>query len=194
MSLAGAPVEALDAPEGVGADLRALRKSRGVTLQEAAGAVGRSVGWLSQVERDMAAPRIDDLRRLARLYAAPLSLLFRNAPGPEHERAHIVRAGARRPVHSADGLREELLSPDLGGAFEVIRSVFASGAALEAPVLRETEEAGYVISGALSLMIGSRWHTLEPGDSFRFAAEPYQWRNDGPAPCVVIWIVSPPTY
>ena len=37
----------------LGADLRALRKSRGLTLQDMADAMGRSVGWLSQVERDL---------------------------------------------------------------------------------------------------------------------------------------------
>jgi len=35
----------------IGADLRALRKGRGLTLTELALRLGRSVGWLSQVER-----------------------------------------------------------------------------------------------------------------------------------------------
>ena len=30
----------------LGADLRALRKARGITLQDMADALGRSVGWL----------------------------------------------------------------------------------------------------------------------------------------------------
>ena len=37
----------------LGADIRALRKARGLTLAELAQTLGRSVGWLSQVERDM---------------------------------------------------------------------------------------------------------------------------------------------
>jgi len=36
----------------LGADLRALRKARGMTLIALADALGKSVGWLSQVERD----------------------------------------------------------------------------------------------------------------------------------------------
>ena len=40
--------------QGVGGDLRALRKARGLTLTELALKVGRSVGWLSQIERDLA--------------------------------------------------------------------------------------------------------------------------------------------
>ena len=37
--------------ETLGQDIRALRKTRAMTLQDLAEAVGRSVGWLSQVER-----------------------------------------------------------------------------------------------------------------------------------------------
>ena len=35
----------------IGEDIRALRRSRDLTLQTLAGAIGRSVGWLSQIER-----------------------------------------------------------------------------------------------------------------------------------------------
>lgn len=182
-------------PAGLGADLRALRKTRRLTLQAVAEAIGRSIGWISQVERGIGAPSLIDLRRLATLYDVPLGLLFRNEPGPEAERAHIVRRDARRALGAAeDGFLEELLSPDLGGAFELFRSVFEPGAALPEPVLRETEEAGYIVSGELEMMIGAVWHRLAPGDSFRFRSEPYCWRNSGDAPCVVIWVVAPPIY
>ena len=50
------------AGETLGADLRALRKARGLTLSELATTLGRSVGWLSQVERDLSQPSISDLR------------------------------------------------------------------------------------------------------------------------------------
>ncbi len=180
---------------GLGADLRALRKSRHMTLQQVALAVGRSVGWLSQIERGLTEPSLTDLRKLGKLYEVPLSLLFRNEPGPDAERAHIVRAAGRRRLGSIDdGFVEELLSPDLGGAFEIFRSEFAPGSALPEPLYRETEEAGYLLSGTLDMMIGERWHTLQAGDSFRFRHEAYQWRNRGSEPAVVIWVVAPPIY
>ena len=52
--------------DSLGADLRSLRKSRGLTLSDLAEAVGKSVGWLSQVERDLSEPSINDLRDLAK--------------------------------------------------------------------------------------------------------------------------------
>lgn len=183
------------APAGIGADIRALRRSRGATLAATAGALDRSVGWLSQVERGLSEPSIDDLRRIARRFAVPLGFFFRNDDAPEDERGHVVRAAHRRSLGNAvAGLTEELLSPDIGGAFESFRSTFAPGAALAEPQTRETEEAGYVVSGTLDLWVGERHFRLAAGDSFRFAGEPYRWVNPGAVEAVVIWTIAPPVY
>jgi transcriptional regulator with XRE-family HTH domain len=188
-----------DAPatiaSSVGQDLRALRKSKGLTLTELAAATGRSVGFLSQVERGLSEISITDLRKIAKLFAVPLSWFFVNADVPEDERGYVVRAHARRRVGSSeDGLLEELLSPDLGGSFEMVRSVFEPGSALPGAGFRDTEEAGYVVSGELELWIGGRRFHLRAGDSFRFDRESHRWRNPGPEPAVVIWVISPAVY
>lgn len=180
---------------GVGADLRALRKARGLTLAELALKVGRSVGWLSQVERDLAEPTISDLKRLAEALEQPMSLFFGPDPAPGPERGYVVRGGARRTLGSAaEGLIEELLSPDLSGSFEIVRSVFDAGAERREFVTRPTEEAGYLVAGELELWIGPRHFHLHPGDSFRFRGEPFRWRNPGTVPAVVIWVIAPPVY
>jgi len=179
---------------GVGGDVRAVRKARGLTLAALAGAVGRSVGWLSQVERGVTEPAIADLRRLAEALGQPLSLFFGAPDAPEHERGHVVRAGAGRSLGDGEGLSEQLLSPDLGGAFEIVRSVFAPGARLGTAATRPTEEAGYIVSGRIDLTIGARTHRLGSGDAFRFRGEPFRWFNPGPDPCVAIWVIAPPDY
>jgi transcriptional regulator with XRE-family HTH domain len=177
------------------ADIRALRKSRGLTLADIGLKLGRSVGWLSQVERGLSAPSLADLRAFAELFGVPVSLFFAHDAPDDRERGVIVRAGRRRSLGTAEsGLVEELLSPDLGGSFEVLRSVFAPGAELKAAANRPTEEAGYVVSGAFDLEIAGTWHRLGEGDSFRFANKPFRWRNPGAEPAVVIWVVSPPVY
>ena len=180
---------------GVGADLRALRRSRGLTLAVLADRLDRSVGWLSQVERGLSVPSIDDLRHVAAAFGVPLGFFFRNGDAPATERGRVVRAVHRHSLGDpVAGLTEELLSPDLGGAFEMLRCVFAPGAELMQPQRRETEEAGYVVSGTLDLWIGERPFRLGPGDSFRFEGEAYRWRNPGTEEAVVIWTIAPPVY
>lgn len=178
----------------IGADLRALRKARGLTLQGLADVIGKSVGWLSQVERDLSEPSINDLRDIAAALDVSISSLFR-ATSSADEQGHIVRRGARRPIGSREaGLVEELLSPDLTDDFEVVHSTFEPGAALPAAVTRPTQEVGYILSGALDLWIGDRAFRLAAGDSFRIRGEPFRWENPHAKPCVAIWVIAPPVY
>lgn len=182
-------------PRTLGADLRALRKARGRTLSDLAIVLGRSVGWLSQVERDLSEPSISDLRQIAEALGVPMSLLFGHASAPAEEQGYIVRTGARRPMGSGDeGLIEELLSPDLTDDFEVIHSTFRPHSRMQKPAKRPTQEVGYVISGKLDLSIGGRQFTVGPGDSFRFRGEEYHWANPYDDPAVAIWVIAPPVY
>ena len=178
----------------IGGDIRALRRSRSWTLNDLAEKLGRSVGWLSQVERDVTEPALEDIRNIAVLFNLPVGFFF-TAPVGQGEQHYIVRAGSGREMNdTSKGLREILLSPDLGGAFEIIHSVFAPGAKCPKPFIRPTEEAGYVISGNFTLVIDGQRFDLDPGDSFRFAGETITWVNEGDADAVVVWVIAPPVY
>ena len=180
--------------ERICADIRALRKARGITLADLAAAVDRSVGWLSQVERGMTDPSVRDLGLIAERLGISLSMFFRSASKRPEEQGIVLRAEDRIPIGSREtGLVEELLSPSLGGAFEMIRSTFAprsdSGGVRSA---RDREDGGLVVSGRLLLTISGVEFDLGPGDSFQFAGGQYSWRNEGDVPAVVHWIVAPP--
>lgn len=178
----------------IGADLRALRQARGLTLASLAKVLGRSVGWLSQVERDLSVPGVTDLRQIATALDVSVSSLFRAGAAPD-EQGYIVRKSARRPIGSREaGLVEELLSPDLTDDFEMVHSTFGPGAQLVEPVTRPTQEVGYIVSGRLELWINGRTFDLGPGDSFRIRGEPFRWINPHDEPCVAIWVIAPPVY
>ncbi|MFL2845212.1 MAG: helix-turn-helix domain-containing protein [Candidatus Puniceispirillaceae bacterium] len=178
----------------IGSDIRALRRSRNWTLNNLAEQLNRSVGWLSQIERDVSEPALDDIRNIAALFSLPVSFFFSNGTDSD-EAAYIVRSGTRRVMTDAPkGLAESLLSPDLGGAFEIIHSVFAPGAACPEPFVRPTEEAGYVLEGRLVLFIDGVRFELNQGDSFRFAGEQIMWVNEGAVNAVLIWVIAPPVY
>lgn len=184
-----------DLPKTLGADLRALRKARGLTLTDLAETLGRSVGWLSQVERDMSEPSITDLRHIAAALGVAVSMLFRHAAAPAHEAGHVVRAANRRPIGSKiAGLVEELLSPDLTDDFEMVHSTFEPQSRITESVTRPTQEVGYLLSGTLHLEIEGKTHVIHPGDSFRIRGEAFRWSNPHDVPAVAIWVIAPPVY
>ena len=178
----------------IGSDIRALRRSRNWTLNDLADHLERSVGWLSQVERGVSEPALEDIRRIAALFTLPVSFFF-SPSNDDAESQFVVRGHSRRSMSDdTKGLVESLLSPDLGGAFEIVHSVFAPGARCPEPFIRESEEAGYVIEGSLVLFIDGDRFVLNAGDSFRFAGETVSWVNEGKVPAVLIWVIAPPIY
>lgn len=179
----------------LGKDLRALRNSRNMTLEDLAGRLERSVGWVSQVERDISTPRMSDLQDIARIFGVPISLFFGNADAPEREKGRIVRATARRVMGEPDrGLVETLISPDLTDDFEVIHSTFQPGAGRSKPVSRPTREVAWMASGKLDIWLDDDPFTVAAGDSFRIREQSYRWSNPYSEPAVAIWVISPPVY
>lgn len=181
--------------QSLGHDLRGLRRSKGMTLSELALKIGRSVGFVSQIERGLSSPSIEDMRAIASAFNVPVSLFFRHEISDERERGLIVRGDQRRSLGTSEGgIIEELLSPDLGGDFEMFRTTFEPGAELKEDISRDTEEAGVLISGQLDMWIEGELFHLKAGDSFRLDHKSFRWHNPGKTPTIIIWTVSPPVY
>jgi len=178
----------------LGADLRSLRKSRGLTLEALSGQLGKSVGWLSQVERDISQLDSADVQALALALDVPVSL-FSAPVAPGSEDGRVVRADARRAIgERAPGLIEELLSPDLTDSFEVVHSTFHPGSEIPHSVTRETAELGVMIAGRLDIWLGGEKFIVGAGDSFRVRGETLRWANPYDTPAVAVWVISPPVY
>lgn len=180
----------------VGEDIRSLRKTRGMTIVRLAADVGRSVGWLSQVERGQNTPSVRDLGLLAECLGVNISFFFRSSGRAPEEQGLVLRAPDRPTIGSSEsGLVEELLSPTLSGSFEMIRSTFAPGSSSGGRrKARPKEDGGVLLSGSLTLILNDTEIQLNPGDSFQFSETDYAWRNDGDEPAVALWVISPPIY
>jgi transcriptional regulator with XRE-family HTH domain len=181
--------------ERLGDEIRKLRKVRALSLSDLASAIGRSISFVSQLERGRAQASIADLKRIAKVLEVQVGWFFMLDAIPLKERGRVVHASSRRRLGTVtDGLVEELLSPDIGGAFETFLSKFAPGAALKTFNERDTEEEGYVVKGSLDLWIGKEHFRLNAGDSFRIVREPFRWENRSDSEAVVVWVISPPVY
>ena len=179
----------------LGEDLRVLRIARKMTLEELAAKLDRSVGWLSQVERDISTPRMSDLQQFAEIFGVQLSLFFGNAEAPDSEKGKIVRSKARRIIGERDsGLLETLISPDLTDNFEMIHSTFQPGAKRNQPINRPTQEVAYMVAGKLDIWLNGEAFTVAAGDSFRIRDAAYRWANPYSEPAIAIWVISPPVY
>lgn len=176
----------------LGSDLKALRKIRKVTLVDLAERMGKSIGWLSQVERGISIPNDEDLAVFAAEFEVPLTLFQSQIPSPV---SPIVRANGRRNIGEREaGMTETLLSPDLTDSFEVIHSVFAPSSIRQTAANRSTQELAYMISGKLDIWLDDEKFTVHEGDSFRIRGNAFRWENPYQIQASAVWVISPPVY
>ncbi len=182
----------------IGGQIRDLRKARGLTLETLAARIDRSVGYVSQVERGLSLLTIPNLKAIAQALGVGVNWFFQgDAPAPEGERGLIVRHENRRRLNfPGTGVSEELLSPGLSGAFEMILGRYKPGAESgDAKYARFGEEGGVVLEGELELILDTTTHRLRAGDAFTFPlATPHKSRNPTDRETVVLWVISPPSY
>ena len=187
-----------EAPHPLGSQVRDLRIARGMNLAALARAIGKSIGYVSQLERGRSEISISTLKAISEALGVQISWFFRGYdPEVPTEQGHVVRREHRRRLSfPGTGVDEELLSPTLTGEAELILSTFAPGARSgDEQVARMAEQSGYVIEGELELRIGAKRFRLRAGDSFRIArGESFTARNPGQATSRSLWVIAPPRY
>lgn len=190
----GSPAVDHDAFDG--AEVRGLRKARGLSLTDLAAQTDLSVGYLSQVERNISTPSVKALSAIARALGVTVGWFFSGGQsGPSEEKGIVVRRRNRRRIIFRDEFVDYLLSPNLEGSLELIQTHFSPGASTGEPYTHRGEECGVVIKGRLEITINERRLVLEEGDSFDFlSSEPHSYRNVFDGETIVIYAITPPTY
>lgn len=151
----------------VGPAIRELRKSRGVTLSHLSSSIGRSIGFISEIERGLTEPTLKDIYAIAEYFGVPISWFFdAQPPNGDGEQRYIVRAGRRRWMENG-GIRIDVLSPQLGQGIEFMMSTYRPLAETkDASMGKVGKEAGVVVLGTLELWIDGDKYFLEKGDSY----------------------------
>ena len=189
------PAAVIDAEPAasVGARVRALRESMGLSLRDLAQRCGVSAPMLSQVERGEASPTLAVAARIASGLELTLSQLLRL---DEDNHLVITRRGQGR-IRRRRGHVVEELSPGLPGQrAEVSLHVLVPGASTGGPDDPPIHEPGsretlHVEAGTVVLWIDGVEHPLAEGDSATFDADlPHHLSNHGDGEARFLAVVS----
>jgi transcriptional regulator with XRE-family HTH domain len=176
----------------LGARIRDLRQRRGVSAAELAVQAAVSKSLVSQIERGIASPSIDTVRKLASALDVPVFSLFLEDADSEM----VVRSYRRRSVrYAGTGVTREILSPSVSGRMVMLWVTFPPGeASVLEPVHHVGEECVVVVRGAIEVTLVDQVVRLETGDSMGFSSDlPHAFRNPGDEPAEVVVAISPPT-
>jgi transcriptional regulator with XRE-family HTH domain len=150
----------------LGHRLRARRQELHLSLRELAERVGLTASFLSQIERNLASPSIESLRRISDALEVPV---FHFLVEPD-TKSPVVRHDRRVQLKlPGSNLAYQLLNPDLNRKMEVFLAEREPGQEkITIPLRQQTEEFIYVLQGQLEIQLGNDVYLLDPGDSTYF--------------------------
>lgn len=174
--------------EGIGNQIRELRKKRGWTLNELAERSELSVSFLSQVERGLSSLSIVSLYNICKALDTPVPEILTDNRQPS-----TVTKEADQPqvriANSAISYRY------LSGAFpgrtiEILIGEFPPN--YRHPLApHKGEEFGYVLEGHLILKLGKDEYPLGPGDSYHFLATiPHGYETSSQEGAKILWALT----
>lgn len=174
-----------------GLRIKYLRKKKGLSLQQVANHIGRSVGFLSQIERGLSRPSIEDIGAIAALLEVDyLSFFTSEKEQPKHR--FFVKRQERSALDYRGGINDQLLSPDISGRFHMLLTEVAPGARSSEDMMKDIgEQGGYILEGELDFTVDGESFRVEAGDSFQFVSTtPHSYVNPGQQVAKVVWVFS----
>jgi transcriptional regulator with XRE-family HTH domain len=184
-----------DPAAAMGAEIRRLRRTRGISLRKLAAMTGLSPGFLSLVERGHSSLGISSMLLVANALGTYITRLL---PPPEvvdeaYREPFITRAdGPARASFDLGPLRYRAVSsPWPGRGVEpVIIDVPAGYRPADPPYGHEGEEFAYVIEGEVIFHVDGTDHVLRAGDSIHLqSGVPHEMRNPG-LPARILFVTS----
>ncbi len=178
------------ASESLAQIIRDLRTRKKVTVRQLAAQVDRSIGFISQIERGLSQPSVEDLLAISRALDVPFTYFVEPAASPQQP--WITRPGARRTLSYARGVTDQVISPSLSGQLIMLETLLEAGADFgERNIIDSAEQGGYVLEGELTLWINDEEIRLGAGDGFQIpAGVPCRCANKGHSLARVIWVYN----
>lgn len=172
----------------VGARLRSIRKQKNITLSMLAQHTGLSVGYLSNLERDLSSPTLENIQRICAALDVPLIKLLES----KNWDRNVIRANEREIIFEQKNLiRYESLNfgPEkLDGLIIVVEP----HCEYKKRWTHAYDEIGLVLDGELTIYIGNEQHKLYSGDAFYIPAMTnHSLSNLSDTPCSSYWVRQP---
>jgi transcriptional regulator with XRE-family HTH domain len=181
-------------PKTLGQRVAAIRKEKGLSLEDLASRTGIDVQTLSRIEKNQYTPPLGELIRLGKALETKMGVFI--APSPPspytvvraHERKKVARfASGTKKRH---GYEYESLAAEKGDrAMEPFLVTLHPTDALEMST-HDGQEFIYVLEGSMEARIGDKVEILEAGDAIYYdSTEPHLVRCHGEGPTKILAVL-----
>ncbi|SMG00055.1 helix-turn-helix domain-containing protein [Burkholderia singularis] len=176
----------------IGGRIRRLRRELKKTLLEVATEASLSVGFLSQVERNLTGISISSLVNVAKALQTPLSALI-DQPRQDAPNSH-QNSRESYSIRPARQRYERLSTTFPGNQLNAVKVSMMEGYCSEW-VAHAGDEFVFVLSGQVRYTVGKRDYLLGPGDSLHFNAHTrHRVANAGDEPAELVAVGTLPLF
>lgn len=190
--------EPLQSPEAgqaqmvIGSMLRERRRTLGLSMADVAKASELSIGYISQLERDLSSPSLTALMRIGEVLGMSMDAFLRAPSAGGH---HFPKSG-RSPFRlQKGGMLFDRISGEFPGHMVNALVVEIPPHHLSSPVTHAGEELVYVLEGHVRYTLGGKRFQLSEGDSVHLpSSTPHCWENPFDAPARVLWVGTAPIF
>ena len=174
----------------VGKKIRELRQKNKLTQSELADRCELSKGFISLLESDLTSPSLSTLEDILTTLGRSFHEFF-----SDEEESPVFRKEDVF-VKESDGVRIDWLIPNAQKKqMEPIMMTLQPDTQSEPDLPHEGEEFGYVLAGAVDLILGETTYHVRKGDSFSFKTSKQDYLvNKGKTQAVVLWVSTPPNF
>lgn len=176
--------------------IRILREERGMNVSQLAELAECTPSFVSQIERSMANPSINTLKKFSKVLNVSLVEFFEDETSSvDVEKKYIVRKKQRKRFKSESEHTEIcLLTPEHieSKNIEMHLMTLEPGGKSDKLYTNNAEEVGYILQGTLTFFLGEETFELNEGDSIYFPGDvPHGWENNTDSDVISLWAVTP---
>ncbi len=169
----------------IGKRIRAQRKTENLSLEQVAKRTGLSIGYLSNLERDLTSPTFDNLMLICTAIGVSVVELISSSI----EFKPVVKAGQGELLYSRDYHCEARFTTDAQNPQEMTGlRLIATGMEKEESHGHDVDELGVIVKGSVMFVLDGEPHVLEEGDAIYVRAHtPHTWWKLSDEDCLMYW-------
>lgn len=172
----------------LGERLKHLRKQKGLTLQNLSDITDLSMGFLSNIERDLTSPTISHLQKIC----SALNIDLVDIIQPSVENKVLVKQNERREIfYSKESkIKYELITEGQKSINGMCITMEEGADYGKISYGHSSDELGIVVKGTMQIEIGGKLYIVNEGDTVYIQANvPHKYKNIGPSKCISYWIL-----
>ena len=172
----------------LGSRIRARRKQLGLTIYQIAEASKLTVGFISQIERDISRPSLVSLYSVARALDTSVDRFLSEAPERQHQMVSHSNQRAKFSLGATEPFYEFLEPGFPDASLNAVITHVPPGFASET-MRHEGEDFVYLISGSMLYVVDGVEYRLQAGGTLHFSASLlHSSRNPGDEVAIELWV------